>query len=71
MKTQELTPKQSKTLYYIESFRQKKFYYPSLAEISKHFRISITSAFERLDRLVQKRYVKKIKKYSPRNYKLI
>ena len=63
-----LTKKQKQTLEYIQRYIGKKNYAPSLEEISDHFHISITSAWERIRRLVEKRYLEK-QKFLPRAIK--
>ncbi len=56
-----LTLVQSKTLEYIKAFIEKKHISPTLDEIASHFRVNQSSAWGRVNYLINKGYIKKSK----------
>lgn len=61
MKKLPLTRIQDETLDFLEEFYSQERYMPSLEEISRYFKISTTSSFERINQLIQRGWIKKIK----------
>jgi len=55
------TKRQIETLEWIVRYIIKKGYAPSIEEVGRHFKISISSAYERIERLKRKQYLMKWK----------
>jgi len=51
------TKKQWETIAYISSCIAKNGYSPSIKELAKHFKISISSAWERIEKIRRKQYI--------------
>ncbi len=61
MSSYQLTKIQRDTLDFIIKFYRKKSYTPTLAEIAKHFSISIRAAYDRVNALIRKGYIEREK----------
>ena len=61
MSSYQLTKIQRDTLDFIIEFYRRKSYTPTLAEIAKHFSISIRAAYDRVNALIRKGYIEREK----------
>lgn len=68
--TEPLTKKQRETFNYLFEFEETNGYMPSIPELAEHFRISTTSAWERLHNLYLKGWIDK-KRSKHRSIELI
>lgn len=59
MKKQPLTKKQKETLDLLKTFNKKKGYMPTYVEIGESLKIGTTSAFVRIQSLIQRGWIKR------------